>query len=88
MEKYEECGVDSRFLAPEKLWHAVEPLLPEEPPKPKAGRPREDARKMLNAIFISIVHQEPGILCLIAPPRCGRPEKGRGQRRAPYIRYR
>lgn len=27
-------------LAPAYLWEAIEPLLPNEPPKPTGGRPR------------------------------------------------
>lgn len=33
------------------MWTQIEPLLPVEPPKPKGGRPRNDNRKMMNAIF-------------------------------------
>ena len=36
-------NIDSNFLSSEHLWRAVEPLLPEEPPKPKGGRPRMPA---------------------------------------------
>lgn len=32
-------GIDPAFLPPESLWLAVEPLLPQEKPKPKGGRP-------------------------------------------------
>ena len=38
-------------LVPDDLWEAVEPLLPEEPPKPKGGRPRVSDR----AAFAGIV---------------------------------
>jgi putative transposase len=44
-------SINAAFLPPEELWQAIEPLLPEEPPKPKGGRPREDDRKMFTAIF-------------------------------------
>ena len=32
------------------LWEIIEPLLPEEPPKPKGGRPRIDDRAALTGI--------------------------------------
>jgi len=51
MEKTQECGVDPRFLPSDALWHALEPLLPEEPLKPKGGRPRMDNRKAFDAMF-------------------------------------
>lgn len=41
----------SRPLVSDELWAAVEPLLPEEPPKPKGGRPRCDDRAALEGII-------------------------------------
>jgi transposase len=35
----------------DELWEVVEPLLPEEPPKPKGGRPRLDDRAALSGII-------------------------------------
>jgi putative transposase len=46
-----EFSIDPRFLPPEPLWQAVEPLLPEQPPKPKGGRPRMPDRQAFFAIF-------------------------------------
>jgi transposase len=38
----------------DELWEVIEPLLPEEPPKPKGGRPRIDDRATLTGIlFVS-----------------------------------
>ena len=37
-------------LVSDKLWEAIEPLLPPEPPKPKGGRPRVDDRAALTGI--------------------------------------
>ena len=34
----------------DELWEIIEPLLPEEPPKPKGGRPRIDDRAALAGI--------------------------------------
>ena len=34
----------------DELWEIIEPLLPEEPPKPKGGRPRLDDRAALAGI--------------------------------------
>ncbi len=34
----------------DELWEIIEPLLPEEPPKPKGGRPRIDDRAALTGI--------------------------------------
>jgi transposase len=46
--------MDSRFmrheLVSDEMWAAVEPLLPEEPPKPKGGRPRVPDRDALRGI--------------------------------------
>ena len=35
----------------DELWEVIEPLLPEEPPKPKGGRPRIDDRATLTGIL-------------------------------------
>src|SRR5215218_1132134 len=37
-------------LVPDDLWEAIEPLLPQEPPKPKGGRPRVPDRAVLGGI--------------------------------------
>ena len=37
-------------LVPDALWEAIEPLLPDEPPKPKGGRPRVPDRAALAGI--------------------------------------
>lgn len=37
----------AKTLVTDELWAVVEPLLPREPPKPKGGRPRIDARAVL-----------------------------------------
>ncbi|TFL15923.1 transposase, partial [Jannaschia formosa] len=37
-------------LVSDEMWAAVEPLLPEEPPKPKGGRPRVPDRDALRGI--------------------------------------
>ena len=46
-----ECSIDSKFLPSESLWLAVEPLLPQESPKPNGGRPRMADRQAFFAIF-------------------------------------
>ena len=38
-------------LVNDELWAVVEPLLPEEPPKPGGGRPRIDDRAALTGIL-------------------------------------
>ena len=38
-------------LVSDELWEVIEPLLPEEPPKPKGGRPRFDDRAALTGIL-------------------------------------
>jgi transposase len=35
----------------DELWEIIEPLLPEEPPKPKGGRPRVEDRAALGGII-------------------------------------
>lgn len=41
----------AKELVSDELWEFVEPLLPEEPPKPKGGRPRLDDRAALTGIL-------------------------------------
>jgi transposase len=40
----------SKELVPDELWEAIEPLLPEEPPKPQGRRPSTDDRAALAGI--------------------------------------
>ena len=41
----------AKELVTDELWDTIEPLLPEEPPKPKGGRPRIDDRAALTGIL-------------------------------------
>src|SRR3954465_1002304 len=41
----------SKLLVPDALWEIVEPLLPEEPPKPTGGRPPVPDRACLTGII-------------------------------------
>jgi transposase len=41
----------SKSLVFDDLWTTIEPLLPEEPPKPKRGRPRVPGRAVLGGII-------------------------------------
>ena len=41
----------AKELVSDKLWKTIEPLLPDEPPKPKGGRPRVDDRAALTGII-------------------------------------
>ena len=41
----------AKELVTDELWEVIEPLLPEEPPKPKGGRPRIDDRAALTGIL-------------------------------------
>jgi transposase len=43
-------AMSASSLVPDDLWEAIEPLLPEEPPKPKGGRPRVPDRAALCGI--------------------------------------
>jgi transposase len=43
-------GAMAKPLIPDELWKIIEPLLPEEPPKPKGGRPRVANRAVLAGI--------------------------------------
>jgi transposase len=43
----------SKELVSDELWEVVDPLLPEEPPKLKGGRPRVDDRAaLIDIVFI------------------------------------
>ena len=41
----------AKELVTDELWDTIEPLLPEEPPKPKGGRPRIEDRAALTGIL-------------------------------------
>src|SRR5215210_3908107 len=41
----------AKELVSEELWKTIEPLLPDEPPKPKGDRPRVDDRSALAGII-------------------------------------
>ena len=41
----------AKELVTDELWEVIEPLLPEEQPKPKGGRPRIDDRAALTGIL-------------------------------------
>jgi transposase len=41
----------AKELVSDELWELIEPLLPEEPPKPRGGRPRIDDRAALTGII-------------------------------------
>jgi transposase len=41
----------AKELVSDELWEIIEPLLPEEPPKPQGGRPRLDDRAALTGII-------------------------------------
>lgn len=43
-------AVDEKYLLSDEQWERVQPLLPVVKPSRKGGRPREDDRKMMNAI--------------------------------------
>lgn len=45
----------ARPLVSDELWSAIEPLLPEEPPKPKGGRPRIGDRATLSGILFVLM---------------------------------
>jgi putative transposase len=47
----EITGVDTGYEVPDVLWERIVPLLPPPKKKKKAGRPRMDDRKAMNAIF-------------------------------------
>ncbi len=41
----------AKELVTDELWEVIEPLLPEEPPKPKGGRPRINDRATITGIL-------------------------------------
>src|SRR5215210_3679948 len=42
--------MNTSSLVPDALWEAIEPLVPDEPPKPRGGRPRLSDRAALAGI--------------------------------------
>jgi transposase len=55
-------------LVPDDLWHAIEPFLPKEPPKPKGGRPRLSDRAALAGIVVVL---KSGIAWQMLPTELG-----------------
>jgi transposase len=45
----------AKELVTDELWEAIEPLLPEQPEKPKGGRPRIDDRAALTGILFVLM---------------------------------
>lgn len=45
----------SKPLVSDELWQAIQPLLPEEPPKPKGGRPRVSDHGALTGILFVLM---------------------------------
>src|SRR5437660_3664395 len=58
----------ARTLVSDELWAAIEPLLPEEAPKPKGGRPRIPDRAALTGILFVLMT---GIPWEMLPPEMG-----------------
>ena len=58
----------AKELVSDVLWEAIEPLLPEEPPKPDGGRPRVDDRAALTGIIFVL---KSGILWEMLPQEMG-----------------
>ena len=58
----------SKELVSDELWEVVQSLLPEEPPKPKGGRPRIDDRAALTGIVFVL---KSGIPWVMLPKEMG-----------------
>ena len=59
----------AKELVSDELWKTIEPLLPDEPPKPKGGRPRVDNRSALAGIIFVL---KSGIPWEMLPKEMGR----------------
>ena len=58
----------TKELVPDELWEVIEPLLPQEPPKPEGGRPRLEDRAVLTGIVFVL---KSGIPWEILPQEMG-----------------
>ena len=58
----------SKELVSDELWELIEPLLPEEPPKPRGGRPRVPDRAALAGIIFVL---KSGIFWEMLPKEMG-----------------
>lgn len=47
----QETEISENFRMPDAMWEQIQPLLPPDLEKPKGGRPRNDDRQMMDAIF-------------------------------------
>lgn len=59
---------ESIWRVRDELWEVVEPLLPEQPERPKGGRPRVDDRLAFDAIVFVLIT---GIAWRHLPPELG-----------------
>lgn len=50
-----QYGIAREYLPAESVWRAVEPLLPEQPERPRGGRPRVSDRQMFSAIYYLLI---------------------------------
>jgi transposase len=58
----------AKELVTDELWEVIEPLLPQEPPKPRGGRPRVNDRAVLTGILFVLKSGIPWESC---PKRWG-----------------
>lgn len=50
----EQNEVPETFRISDAMWERIKPLLPVHPPNPKVGRPHNDDRRVMDAIFFAL----------------------------------
>src|ERR671910_864769 len=68
-------------LVTDELWNVVEPLLPEQPPKPKGGRPRVNVAVRHSAANVHDSRMLATMLDAVSPIRRPRGRPGRPPKR-------
>jgi transposase len=58
----------AKQIVSDELWAVIEPLLPEQPPRPKGGRPPISDRKVLTGILFVLMT---GLPWELLPPEMG-----------------